>query len=169
MRNDGDAAPAAAEPPDDAPAPGLDELDRAIVAQLAEDGRRPYRAIAKDLGVPETTVRFRARRLQREGVLTILAFLNPLKVGYSVLASVLLRVEPDAHNRVVEALKAWPEVKYMSSCAGFVDIYTQIACRDHEDLWRLLSERIPAVGGVKETQTLMEIKLHKLEYMYRDL
>jgi len=147
----------------------LDELDRAIVARLAEDGRRPYRAIAKELGVPETTVRFRAHRLQREGVLTIVAFVNPLKLGYSVLASVLLRVEPDAHTRVVEALKAWPEVKYVSSCAGFVDIYTQLACRDHEDLWRMLSERIPAIGGVKETQTLMEIKLHKLEYMYRDL
>ncbi len=169
MRNGGDARSASATRPDDALPAGLDELDRAIIAQLAEDGRRPYRAIAKDLGVPETTVRFRARRLQREGVLTILAFVNPLKLGYSVLAAVLLRVEPEAHGRVVEAMKSWPEVKYMSSCAGSVDLYTQIACRDHEDLWRLLTERIPAIGGVKETQTLMEIKLHKLEYMYRDL
>src|SRR5438309_9855333 len=122
MRNDREATPAAAEPPEDAPAPGLDELDRAIVAQLAEDGRRPYRAIAKDLGVPETTVRFRARRLQRDGVVTILAFVSPLKLGYSVLASVLLRDGPWADGRFGEFLTAWPEVEFVCSWSGVVGV-----------------------------------------------
>jgi hypothetical protein len=36
----------------------------------------------------------------------------------------------------------------------------------HEELWRLLVERIPAIGGVEETETLMEIKVHKADYSY---
>ena len=53
--------------PDGATPPDVDALDRAIIAQLQRDGRRAYRAIARDLGVAETTVRFRATRLQRTG------------------------------------------------------------------------------------------------------
>lgn len=51
----------------------LDDLDRGIISQLQQDGRRPFRAIARALGVAEGTVRYRAGRLQEEGMLRILA------------------------------------------------------------------------------------------------
>jgi hypothetical protein len=50
-----------------------------------------------------------------------------------------------------------------------VDVYIQVVCRSHEDLWELVAQRIPAVGGVLETETLMELKVHKLQYVYPGL
>jgi Lrp/AsnC family transcriptional regulator for asnA, asnC and gidA len=147
----------------------LDELDRAIISQLQEDGRRPFRAIARSLGVAEGTVRFRATRLQEEGVLHILALADPFALGYAVQASVLVRVTPTAHAEVAETLAAWPEVMYLSSCAGSADLYMHIVCRDHDDLWRLLAERLGAVTGVVGTETLMELHVHKARYVYPGL
>ena len=47
------------------PYPELDRTDRAIVDALRDDGRRAYRDIARDLGVSESMVRKRAKRLPR--------------------------------------------------------------------------------------------------------
>ncbi len=147
----------------------LDELDRAIVAQLQFDGRRPYRAIARSLGVAEGTVRTRASRLQEEGVLRILALANPFRLGYAVQASVLIKVTPAAHERAADTLAAWPEVMYLSSCAGSADLYMHVVCRDHDDLWRLLGERLGAIDGVLGSETLMELRVHKARYVYPSL
>jgi Lrp/AsnC family transcriptional regulator for asnA, asnC and gidA len=76
-----------------------------------EDGRRPFRVIARALDVPESTVRFRANRLLREGVLNIVAMASPQRLGYEILAVILLRVRPEAHAHVVEQLLAVPEVQ----------------------------------------------------------
>jgi Lrp/AsnC family transcriptional regulator for asnA, asnC and gidA len=147
----------------------LDTLDRAIVSQLQEDGRRPFRAIARSLGVGEGTVRFRATRLQQQGILRILALADPFALGYAVQAAVLVRVNPAAHARVAETLTEWPEVMYLSSCAGSADLYMHIICRGHDDLWRLLADRLASVEGVTGTETFMELRVHKARYVYPGL
>jgi Lrp/AsnC family transcriptional regulator for asnA, asnC and gidA len=164
-------AGAAPSPPQGAwtPSEDLDDLDLAIVSELQIDGRRPYRAIARKLGVAEGTVRFRAKRLQQEGVLTVMGFANPYRLGYAVMASLLLKIDVSEHHRVIETLTAWPEVMYLSSCAGRADLYLQVVCRDHEDLYELLTERIPGVGGITDTETLLELRVHKAKYVYPGL
>jgi Lrp/AsnC family transcriptional regulator for asnA, asnC and gidA len=134
-----------------------------------EDGRRPFREIARSLDVPESTVRFRANRLLREGVLNIVAMASPHRLGYEVLAIILLRVRPRARAGAIEALKALPEVQYLSSAAGRADLALQVVCRDHGDLRRLLAERFPAIPGILETETLVELEVHKFKYAYPGL
>lgn len=144
----------------------LDEIDTELVRQLQQDGRRSYREMARGLDVSEGTVRWRVRRLLDNGALRIAAIADPFRLGYRVLASMFLRVSPEQLERVIETLVLWPEVVYVSSCTGRVDIYIQVVCRSHEDLWELVAQRIPAIGGVTETETLMELKVHKLHYVY---
>lgn len=100
------------------------------------------------------------------GILRIVAIADPFRMGYRVLAFVLLRVAPGAQRGVIDALSSWPEVTYVSSCTGRVDIYVQVVCQSHEDLWELLTSRIPGIGGVTETETFMELKMHKISYLY---
>ena len=144
----------------------LDEIDRALITQLQQDGRRAYREMARSLGVSEGMVRWRVRRLMDEGTLRVVAIADPFRLGYKVLASLLLRVSPGRLERVVDTLSGWEDVVYVSTCTGRVDVYLQVVCHDHEDLWELLARRIPAIGGVEETETLMELKVHKLQYAY---
>jgi Lrp/AsnC family transcriptional regulator, regulator for asnA, asnC and gidA len=153
----------AARLPDSRP---LDETDRAIIGLLQRDGRLPYREIARQLGVAEGTVRLRAGRLMRSGALTIVAIADPFRLGYRVLAFTLLRVVPNRQQSVIDALTAWDEITYISSCTGRADLYAQLVCRDHDHLWELLYERMPAVGGITSSETFMELKMHKVSYIY---
>lgn len=47
----------------------LDEKDKIILEMLIEDSRRPYREIADEIGLSESTVRKRVIRLQEGGVI----------------------------------------------------------------------------------------------------
>jgi Lrp/AsnC family transcriptional regulator, regulator for asnA, asnC and gidA len=144
----------------------LDEMDRAIIGLLQHDGRLPYREIARQLGVAEGTVRLRANRLTRSGALTIVAIADPFRLGYRVLAFCLLKVLPEKQQLVIDALMGWDEITYISSCTGRADLYAQLVCRDHDHLWELLYQRMPTIGGITEEETFMELKMHKVSYIY---
>jgi Lrp/AsnC family transcriptional regulator for asnA, asnC and gidA len=144
----------------------FDDLDDAIVRHLQVDGRRPFREIARSLGISEATVRARFGRLNELGALRIVAVADPFRMGFRVLAFVLINVEPGHQGVVVDALVRWPEITYVSSCTGRADIYIQVVCRSHEDLWELLIDRIPELPGVRSTETFMELKMHKVAYRY---
>ncbi|NJE47873.1 AsnC family transcriptional regulator, partial [Thermococcus sp. GR7] len=47
----------------------LDTLDRSILRILQEDGRASYSEIARRIGVPESTVRLRVKKLVERGVI----------------------------------------------------------------------------------------------------
>jgi Lrp/AsnC family transcriptional regulator for asnA, asnC and gidA len=155
-----------------APAPGapagveLDHLDHEIIRHLQEDGRRSYREIGRDLGVSEGTIRWRVRRLIEAQALRVVAIADPFRLGYRVLAFVLVSVEAGANERVIEALVGFPEVTYVSACTGRFDVYIQVVCRDHDHLYEVLSRRIPAVGGIVRTETFTELKMYKISYRY---
>lgn len=133
---------------------------------LQSDGRMPYRQIARDLDVSEGTVRFRVNRLQEAGTLRVIAIADPYQLGYRVLAFSLLKVGQHQQQHVIDALSEWEEITYISTCTGRADLYVQLVCRDHDHLWELLYDRLPAVGGVESQETFMELKMHKVSYGY---
>ena len=143
----------------------LDATDEAILRALRENGRRAYRDIAREIGVSEGTVRGRVRKLEHLGALRFLAFVDPMRLGNSVLALMLVRVEGASQDRIIEALAAWSETTYVSSLAGRADIYAQIICADAEALGDLIA-RTRALPGVIETETMLELGVHKFTYSH---
>lgn len=144
----------------------FDDTDRAILHELQEDGRRSFRAIARSVGVSEGTVRTRVRRIEDAGALRILAFVDPLRLGHSVLAGVLVRCETESLDGFVESVVAMPEVTYASSLLGRDDFFVQVICADNNALWDVV-RRVGAIPGVRETETLLEMQVHK--FVYRDV
>lgn len=126
----------------------------------------PYRQIARELGVSEGTVRIRSSRMQESGALNVIAIADPFRLGYSVLAFVLIRVEPGMQDTLVEELTALDESTYVSTCIGRADIYMQVVCRDNQHLHHLLHQQIPALGGVRDLEAFMELEMHKVSYRY---
>ena len=59
-----------------------------------------------------------------------------------------------------------PEVTYASSLVGRADFYIQVICADNNALWDVV-RRVRAITGVRETETLLEMQVHK--FTYRDV
>jgi Lrp/AsnC family transcriptional regulator for asnA, asnC and gidA len=145
----------------------LDPLDLQIIRELQDDGRRAFREIARNLDVPEATVRTRVKRLQDQGVLQILAFTNPSKLGHAKLALFFAEVDPGEHERVVATLESWSEVSYLSTTTGSADLCVQVFCRDDEGQW-VLQQRVRSLPGVRSVRMMQEIKVHKIRFSIPD-
>ena len=139
----------------------MDDLDRAILVHLQEDGRRPFTEIAKDLDVAEGTVRNRVSRLINEKVVQIVGLVDPSRVGFETPALVSIAVQPQALDTVAERIAAYPEVSYLLLVAGEYDLIAQVICRDREHLVTFITEQINRIPGVVDINTTFILRIHK--------
>ena len=144
--------------------PGLDDVSRAIVEQLQEDGRRSYARIATAVGLSEAAVRQRVQRLLDAGVMQVVAVTDPRQVGFSRQAMVTVRVDGDARE-VADVLAELPHVEYVVITAGSVDVLAEVVCADDDQLLAVVA-RIRAVPGVRSTETLPYLGLRKQTYAW---
>ena len=145
------------------PAAVLDDLSKAIIEQLQQDGRRPYATIAEAVGLSEAAVRQRVSRLVKTGVVQIVAVTDPLQVGFTRQAMVGIRADGNVAS-VIEALVAIPEVDYLVQTAGSFDILAEVVCEDDDHLLTLLNEQIRSIPGVRSSETFVYLKLSKQTY-----
>jgi Lrp/AsnC family transcriptional regulator for asnA, asnC and gidA len=141
----------------------LDEISKRIIEQLQSDGRRPYAAIGKAVGLSEAAVRQRVQRLLDAGVMQIVAVTDPVQVGFSRQAMVGLRVDGDV-TAVAEQVAQLREVEYVVVTAGSFDLLVEVVCEDDEHLLELVSRRLRALPGVRSTETFVYLKLRKQRY-----
>jgi Lrp/AsnC family transcriptional regulator for asnA, asnC and gidA len=142
----------------------LDDVSRAIIEQLQEDGRRSYARIAAAVGLSEAAVRQRVQRLLDAGVMQIVAVTDPMQVGFPRQAMVGVRVTGDVRGTADE-LTALPEVDYVVVTAGSFDVLLEIVCEDDDHLLDAVA-RIRAVAGVESTETFVYLGLRKQTYAW---
>ncbi|MFF2325031.1 MULTISPECIES: Lrp/AsnC family transcriptional regulator [unclassified Streptomyces] len=144
----------------------IDELDRSIMQALTLDGRTPYTALARKLGVSEATVRQRVSRLQESGALRIVALCNPLTLGHQSVR-LMIQVRDLTPRAVAKSLADMPMINHVALCAGSQDIFLEGTCRDQAQLVQLLDE-IRMLPGVSRAQVLLLLELFK-DYSYNGL
>lgn len=144
---------------------GLDDIDRRIVELLQVDGRRPYGAIAEDVGLSEAAVRRRVQRLRDAGVMQIVAITDPLQLGYGREALVGIRVHGDV-RLVADKIASIEEANYVVMTAGSFDIIAELIAVDDDALVHLLNDSIRSIPGVTEVETFLYLKLAKQTYTW---
>ena len=141
----------------------IDETSKRIIEQLQEDGRRPYAAIGKAVGLSEAAVRQRVQRLIDAGVMQIVAVTDPIQVGFARQAMIGIRVDGDV-TAVSDQISAMAEVDYVVVTAGSFDLLVEVVCEDDDHLLEVVSHRIRGVSGVRSTETFVYLKLRKQLY-----
>jgi Lrp/AsnC family transcriptional regulator for asnA, asnC and gidA len=141
----------------------LDETSKRIIEQLQADGRRPYAAIGKAVGLSEAAVRQRVQRLLDAGVMQIVAVTDPLQVGFSRQAMVGLRVDGDV-TEVADQVAQLAEVDYVVVTAGSFDLLVEVVCEDDDHLLEVVSRRLRTLPGVRTTEIFVYLKLRKQLY-----
>ncbi|BAU99417.1 Lrp/AsnC family transcriptional regulator [Aurantimicrobium minutum] len=141
----------------------LDEVSKAIIEQLQEDGRRSYAEIGKAVGLSEAAVRQRVQKLTDAGVMQVVAVTDPMQLGFYRQAMIGLRCSGDT-RAIADQLSAMKSVDYVVLTAGSFDIMAEVVCESDDDLINLLNEQIRKLEGVVSTETFVYLKLHKQLY-----
>ena len=141
----------------------LDDLDRALLRALSEDGGLSAGELGRRLGLSQPGAWRRVRRLEAAGVLAGLRVdVDRAALGFGV--TVFLGVKLATKGRVSledfeRAVGAIPEVQVVQHVLGLFDYRLRVVARDIADFERVLRRRImtlPGLGQVEANVLLTE-------------
>jgi DNA-binding Lrp family transcriptional regulator len=137
------------------------DLDAALFAALALDGRAACADIAAASAYSETTVRRRMDQLRAAGVLYFDLELDMPSFGFRSSAWLFLLVPPSHLAEAGTALAKFPEVAYVTATTGPSNLAACVVCRDEERLYEFLTARVGALPGVERVETAPIIRTVK--------
>lgn len=146
-------------PVDSSPAPGapVDAVDRRILAALANDGRVTNAALAKHLGIAESTCLQRVRSLRERGIVRgVHADIDLAALGYGIQAVVKVRL--GSHNRdhvasFHQVVATLPGALRTFHVGGEDDYLIHVAVSSTQQLRDLVLEHINVHPVVRHTET----------------
>lgn len=141
----------------------LDEMDLEILKILQEDCRTPLEQIACKLKVPKSTVYYRIRRLEEEGIIEgYYAKINFAKIGkdFFTITFVRARYEPGYHGKVGQKLAQIPGVWAVYFLFGENDFVLLSRSNNREDYLQKL-EKIMNMPEIERTNTQIVAKVIK--------
>jgi len=143
----------------------LDDVSKAIIEELQQDGRRSYAAIGKVVGLSEAAVRQRVQRLIDNNVMQVVAVTDPLELGFARQAMIGITAQGELEP-IADQLAKMEEVDYVVITAGSFDLLAEVVCESDEHLLEVLSHRIRTIEGIVSTETFMYLKLRKQTYSW---
>ncbi len=141
----------------------LDDLDRALLRDLAREGSLSAGALGRRHGLSQPAAWRRIKRLEEAGVLAGLRVdVDRAALGFGV--TVFLGVKLATKGRVSledfeRAVGAIPEVQVVQHVLGLFDYRLRVVARDIADFERVLRRRImtlPGLGQVEANVLLTE-------------
>jgi Lrp/AsnC family transcriptional regulator for asnA, asnC and gidA len=139
----------------------LDEIDKEILKVLQKNSRTPLREISKQVGLAESTVYERIKKLKERGIIKkFTIILDPESLGFHLLAFILIKAKAGKYSDVAEKLIAYPEIVEIYETTGDYDMILKIRTRSSEELNDFL-DRIGEIEGVVATHTMVVLKIHK--------
>lgn len=137
----------------------LDRVDRAILQELQADGRMSYAELGPKVGLSAPATRQRVQRLTDQGVLQVVGVTDPLRLGLPVMAMLGVRAVGDVKD-LADRIGAEPAVIYLVHTAGSFDLLVEVVCREPAELLEIVNDRISALEGVREVETMMYLDIH---------
>lgn len=131
----------------------LDEVDRKLLALLAEDSTQSYADLGEAIHLSAPAVHDRVKRLKRDGVIkATVAKIDGCKVGRTLLAFVLVNTKNLVSTKRLLTLANVPEIEEMHTVAGDACVLLKVRVRETEGLEELLG-KIQDIEGVDGTRS----------------
>jgi DNA-binding Lrp family transcriptional regulator len=156
LRRERGAAPCEREDWDRAPCP-LTELESAVVAELAADGRLPVATIARRLGRGESSVARALERVTARGALRFRTLVEPALLGYDAEFMLWLSIEPGRLEAAGRRLAAHPGTKFLAAATGRFNLVGHMVLPRRTDLFRYTDEVIGALPGLNASDVTLHL------------
>lgn len=144
----------------------IDAIDLQIIEILQKDGRAPYSTIARTLDLPETTVRYRVKKLLDGEIITISAFLNTGKINYNNVAYIQLKTKSDFFQKSLNSFLEIDNISYISSVTGDYNIMLEYVYESNNDLIIFLNW-LGDQPDVDQVNSRIILRIYKAQYPAR--
>ena len=143
----------------------LDAIDRAILAELQQEGRLSNLDLAQRVHLSPSACLRRVKALEDSGVIAqYVAMVNPRAVGKHGVSFTIINLETMNTPQLEafeQAVRDQPEVLDCFYVAGSNDYLIRFAYRDAEDLERFHSDVLMRLPGVARSNSLLVLRTVK--------
>jgi Lrp/AsnC family transcriptional regulator, leucine-responsive regulatory protein len=140
----------------------LDEVDRLILNLLQDDGKLTAKHLADKIGLTQTPVYERIRKLERLGVIRkYVALVDPQKVYKELVVFMNLTLREHGEGkreRFLEKIAALPEVVEMYHTSGVYDFMAKVRVSDVHEYRDFLVEKMGKIDNVKDIVSHMVLE-----------
>jgi Lrp/AsnC family transcriptional regulator for asnA, asnC and gidA len=128
----------------------MDEIDSDIIRSLVKNSRITLSQMSKDINVPDATISNRLKKLEKDVIKQYTLLLDPLKLGLTVTAIIIIQTESEKHENVEIELSRLEDVSEVYSVSGEYDILIKVWAHDLEELNKIVNNKIRSVDGVED-------------------
>jgi len=137
----------------------VDALDRQILIELQQDGSLTNARLAQAVGLSQSAMSERVRRLEQDGHITgYRALVNPASLGLGLQAFVAAELNHHSTESIESFEHGVVTLRAVRACyhvAGRFDYLLHVAVRDLEHLGHLIKYDIAAIPGVDKVETML--------------
>lgn len=145
-----------------------DDLNRAIIRMLQEDGRLPYKDIAQALQVSEGTIRNRVQSMKQSGALRIVALADPMAIRYQADAMIGIKVaSPATPREVANRLSELSEVVYVLWVSGRYDLLIEVVCESGQAFQQFLEQNCFGQADIDQIEVMSGIEMFKNQFLLK--
>jgi len=145
-----------------------DDLNRAIIKLLQEDGRLPYKDVARTLDVSEGTIRNRVQSMKQNGLLKIVALIDPMAIRYKADAMIGIKVASPASPRAVaERLSQFNEIVYVLWVSGRYDLLIEVVCESSQAFQTFLETHCYGSEDIDQLEVMTGIEMFKNQFLLK--
>lgn len=133
----------------------LDQIDRALLEALTEDGRASFAALGDRVGLSAPAVKRRVDRLIESGVISgFTVVVDPLHRGWTTEAYVEVHCSGTISPKVLrDAFLQVPQVHAAATVSGAADAILHLVAEDVRDLEDALEKIRAGAASVSQTET----------------
>ena len=132
------------------------DFDEKILSMIADNARVPFLEVARACNVSGAAIHQRIQKLTQQGVIKGSQFIfDPETLGYETCAFVGLYLkDPSDFDRVVEALRAIPEVVECHYTTGGYDMFIKIYARNNHHMLSIIHDKLQPLG-LQRSETII--------------
>ena len=129
-----------------------------MVHELQRDGRLSYADLAVKIGISATSAADRFRRLSTDGIIDIVTFVDPPRMGMHLSGAFLIAASGPLRP-LMKRLGENKELAFFTALGGEYPGYVAFNCKGEAE-YHALRARILATEGVQDVQPLLFSKLY---------
>lgn len=141
----------------------MDNNDEKILKLMKENSRLTAQQISKKTLMPITTVHYRIKKMEREGIIKKYTLeLGHKRLGKNITAYIQvivdyksLREKGITQHELAKVLKQFDFVEEVAIVTGGVDIIIKVRVKDVDELDDFVIKRLRNINGIEKTQTMV--------------
>jgi Lrp/AsnC family transcriptional regulator, regulator for asnA, asnC and gidA len=132
-----------------------------MIALLQKDGRLGIQSLARKLGVSDVTARRKLRRLLGDGIVQIVAAVDPFQIGFESPVIIGLKIDRAHIDEIAAKLCSHPSIRFVAAATGKVDLIIEVVAASNHELAEFVLGYLASIPGIFDTETSLVLRIYK--------